>query len=39
MTVPSQDNQAQDNKPSDKELNFRALEERYEKKLQQEKWL
>ncbi len=37
MTVPSQDNQAQDNKPSDKELNFRALEERYEKKLQQER--
>jgi hypothetical protein len=36
MTAPSV-NQNQDNKPSDKELNFRQLENRYEKQLQQER--
>lgn len=39
MTSSPQENQAQntENKPSDKELNFRALEARYQKALEQEK--
>jgi hypothetical protein len=37
MTVPTQDNTAQDNKPSEKELNFRALETKYQKQLEQER--
>ncbi len=36
MTTPAV-NQNQDNKPSDKELNFRQLEARYERQLQQER--
>lgn len=35
MTAP--DNQAQEQKPNDKELNFRKLEERYERALAQER--
>jgi hypothetical protein len=38
MTVPGQENQTQpDSKPNDKEYNFRQLEARYEKQLQQER--
>lgn len=38
MTVPSQENQAQNqDKPSDKELNFRALEAKYQREVQQER--
>ena len=40
MTVPSQENQVQqnqDNKPSDKELNFRALEAKYQRQLELER--
>lgn len=39
MTAPSQENQEQntENKVSDKELNFRKLEERYERQLAQER--
>lgn len=39
MTSPNQENQAQsqENKPNDKELNFRALEARYQKQLEQER--
>lgn len=39
MTAPSQENQVQntENKANDKELNFRKLEERYERQLAQEK--
>lgn len=40
MTVPSQENTPvvqQEQKPSDKELNFRALEARYQKQLEQER--
>lgn len=37
MSDQVQTNQAQDNKPSDKELNFRMLEAKYEKQLAQER--
>lgn len=39
MTVPSQENtiQAQENKPNDKELNFRALEAKYQRQLELER--
>jgi hypothetical protein len=37
MTVSNTENQVQDNKPSDKELNFRLLEAKYEKQLAQER--
>lgn len=37
MTAPSQENQVQDQKPSDKELNFRKLEEKYQRELAQER--
>lgn len=37
MTIPSQDNQTPDNKPSDKELNFRALETKYKQQLDAER--
>ena len=37
MTVPNQENQAQNDKPSDKELNFRALEAKYQREMQQER--
>jgi hypothetical protein len=37
MTVPGQENQIQENKASDKELNFRALEAKYQKQLEQER--
>lgn len=37
MTAPSQDSQAQTTQLSDKELNFRALESKYERALQQER--
>lgn len=39
MTVPGQENQAQnqENKPSDKELNFRNLEAKYQRQLQEER--
>ena len=33
MTVPTQENQAQDQPASNKELNFRALEQRYQQQL------
>lgn len=33
MTVPAQENQVQEQKPSDKELNFRALEQKYQQQL------
>lgn len=36
MTVPEQQNQVQENKPSDKELNFRALEAKFQKRLDEE---
>jgi len=35
MTIPSQDNQVQDNKPADKELNFRALEAKHKREMDQ----
>lgn len=37
MTIPSSVNQNIENKPSDKEINFRQLEARYERQLQQER--
>lgn len=38
MTSPTQENQVQNNdKPSDKELNFRALEAKYQRQLEQER--
>jgi hypothetical protein len=39
MTAPATDNQEQkqENKPSDKELNFRALEQKYQRQLEQER--
>jgi len=37
MTVPTQENQTQANQPTDKELNFRALENRYKAQLEQER--
>lgn len=37
MTAPIQENTQQDNKPSDKEINFRKLEARYEQQLAQER--
>lgn len=37
MTSPIQENSTQDNKSTDKELNFRALEARYQKQLEQER--
>jgi hypothetical protein len=36
MTAPTQENQVQ-NQPNDKELNFRKLEERYQRQLEQER--
>ncbi len=37
MSVSTQENQAQNDKPSDKELNFRALQAKYERELGQER--
>lgn len=37
MTAPTQENQAQEQKPSDKELNFRALEQKYQRQVEQER--
>lgn len=37
MTVPTQDNQTSENKQTDKELNFRALEAKYQRQLEQER--
>lgn len=37
MTTPESVNQVQENKPSDKELNFRQLEAKYERQLAQER--
>ena len=37
MTVSTQENQAQNDKPSDKELNFRALEAKYQRQVEQER--
>jgi len=37
MTVPTQDNTNQDNKQAEKELNFRALESKYQKQLEAER--
>lgn len=37
MTVPTQENQAQDQALSNKELNFRALEQKYQQQLAQER--
>lgn len=37
MTVPTQDNINQDNKQAEKELNFRALESKYQKQLDAER--
>lgn len=37
MTAPTQENQVQEQKPSDKELNFRALEAKYQRQLEQER--
>lgn len=37
MTIPTPDNQVQENKNYDKELNFRQLESRYQKQLEQER--
>jgi len=37
MTVPTQENQAQDHVVSNKELNFRALEQKYQQQLAQER--
>lgn len=37
MTVPAQENQVQENKPNDKEINFRNLENRYKRELELER--
>lgn len=37
MSAPIQENQVDQQKPSDKELNFRALEQKYQKQLDQER--
>ncbi len=37
MTVPIQENQVQDTQPSNKELNFRALEQKYQQQLAAER--
>jgi len=37
MTLSTQENQAEQAKPSDKELNFRALEQKYQRQLEQER--
>lgn len=37
MTSPTQENQVQEQKPSDKELNFRALEAKYQRELERER--
>lgn len=37
MTSPTDQNQAQDQKPNEKELNFRALEQKYQRQLEQER--
>lgn len=37
MTTPTQESQPQEQKPSDKELNFRALEAKFQRELQQER--
>jgi hypothetical protein len=37
MTLPTQENQVEQAKPSDKELNFRALEQKYQRQLEQER--
>ena len=37
MTVPTQDNTVQDTKQAEKELNFRALESKYQKQLDAER--
>ena len=37
MTVSTQENQVQNDKPSDKELNFRALEAKYQRQVEQER--
>lgn len=37
MTVPTQESQVQEQKPSDKELNFRALEAKYQRALEEER--
>lgn len=37
MTVPEQQNAVQEQKPNDKEFNFRALQAKYEKQLDQER--
>lgn len=37
MTIPTEENQVVDQKPSDKELNFRRLEEKYQRELEKER--
>lgn len=37
MTTPTQESQVQENKPNDKELNFRALESKYQRELEKER--
>ncbi len=37
MTAPTQENQVEQSKSSDKELNFRALEQKYQRQLEQER--
>lgn len=37
MTAPAQESQGQEQKPSDKELNFRALETKYQRELEKER--
>jgi hypothetical protein len=37
MTGPMQDNQPQENKPNEKDVNFRALEARYKQQLEEER--
>lgn len=37
MTVPIQESQVQEQKPNDKELNFRALESKYQRELERER--
>ncbi len=37
MTTPTPESQAQENKPNDKELNFRALESKYQRELEKER--
>ncbi len=37
MTVPVQESQVQEQKPNDKELNFRALENKYQRELERER--